>query len=218
MLVFVEREIVTGADEASGGAAPRRQERGRRRIAEILTAAAQVFVRDGYDAATTNAVAKEAGISPGSLYQYFRHKDEIAQALAERFAAGLAELQAEAFDGTDPRRLSLDELVRRVVEPVVAFNVANPAFKTLFARTDPPPGLAAATAPLHASIHERAALLVAARAPHLTADEAQRISVVATQIVRATMPLVAAAEGAERERLAEEARRALVAYLSVALG
>jgi len=210
---------MTSADETPAGArAPRRQARGQRRIEEILGAAAQVFVRDGYDAATTNAVAKEAGISPGSLYQYFRNKDELAHGLAERYAAGLAELQAAAFDGVDPTSLTLEDLVRRVLDPVVAFNVAHPAFKTLFARTDPPPGLAEATAPLDASIHERAARLVAARAPHLGPDDARRVSVVATQLVRATMPLVVAASGDERERMAAEARAALVAYLRTATG
>ncbi|MCK9795893.1 TetR/AcrR family transcriptional regulator [Isoptericola sp. 4D.3] len=213
---------MTSADDRSDadvdGRAPRRQARGQRRIEEILDAAGRVFVREGYDAATTNAVAKEAGISPGSLYQYFRNKDEIAQGLAVRYAAGLAELQRAAFDGVDPQGLSLEDLVRRVIDPVVAFNVAHPAFKTLFARTDPPPGLAEATAPLDASIHERAAALVAARAPQLAPADAARVSVVATQLVRAMMPLVVAASGAERERLAAEARSAVAAYLRVALG
>lgn len=43
----------------------------------ILTAAARVFVEYGYAAGTTNRIAERAGISIGSLYQYFPSKDAI---------------------------------------------------------------------------------------------------------------------------------------------
>ncbi|WP_256967154.1 helix-turn-helix domain-containing protein, partial [Streptomyces caniscabiei] len=47
----------------------RRQARGERRIAQLLEAAASVFTSTGYAAASTNAIAREAGVSPGTLYQ-----------------------------------------------------------------------------------------------------------------------------------------------------
>ena len=80
----------------------RRQARGERRIAQILRAAAEVFARDGYEGATTNAIAREAGVSPGSLYQFFRNKDEVAAALAEYYTTELQAAQARSTDGVDP--------------------------------------------------------------------------------------------------------------------
>ena len=61
-----------------------RQERSRLTVDRILVAAAQVFHEAGYTSATTNDIALEAGISVGSLYQYFPNKDAILVALTQR--------------------------------------------------------------------------------------------------------------------------------------
>lgn len=50
----------------------------------ILSAAAHILDEEGEAAFTTNRVAEKAGVSIGSLYQYFRDKDDILVALAER--------------------------------------------------------------------------------------------------------------------------------------
>ncbi len=53
------------------------------RIEQILTAAQHCFVRDGFAAASIAAICAEARISPGSLYQYFKSKDEIVVAMVD---------------------------------------------------------------------------------------------------------------------------------------
>ena len=50
----------------------------------ILSAAARVLVKHGYDDASTNRIAETAGVSVGSLYQYFPNKEAIVAALIER--------------------------------------------------------------------------------------------------------------------------------------
>jgi AcrR family transcriptional regulator len=60
------------------------QERSRATVEEILSAAAQVFEAHGYAAGTTNRIAERAGVSIGTLYQYFPSKEAIAVALLER--------------------------------------------------------------------------------------------------------------------------------------
>ena len=52
----------------------------------ILTAAAQVLERHGYGQATTDRIAQRAGVSVGSIYQYFANKDEVFERLFEREA------------------------------------------------------------------------------------------------------------------------------------
>lgn len=60
------------------------QARSRETVAAILEAAAHVFERRGYGGFTTNHVASRAGVSIGSIYQYFPHKDALLAALVER--------------------------------------------------------------------------------------------------------------------------------------
>lgn len=55
----------------------------------ILTAAFQLLERDGVKKLTTNHIAARAGVSIGTIYQYFRDKDDILAALAERHSAAI---------------------------------------------------------------------------------------------------------------------------------
>src|SRR5271154_4150665 len=71
-----------------------RQPRSEATVDAILLAAAQVFERHGYAAGTTNRIAERAGVSIGTLYQYFPNKDAILVALArDHLAEGTAALQ-----------------------------------------------------------------------------------------------------------------------------
>jgi len=63
------------------------QKRSRATVDDILSAAAQVFETHGYAAGTTNRIAERAGVSIGTLYQYFPSKESIAVALLERHIA-----------------------------------------------------------------------------------------------------------------------------------
>ena len=95
-----------------------RQARSRATVDYVLEAAAQVFAERGY-AATTNQIAARAGVSVGSLYQYFAGKDALLVALAQRHLDDAqAQLQgALANAPTDPAGL-----VRHVIEVVVELN------------------------------------------------------------------------------------------------
>ncbi|UGT44581.1 TetR/AcrR family transcriptional regulator [Nocardia yamanashiensis] len=67
------------------------QERSRAMVARIIDAGQTVLIAHGYDGASTNRIAAAAGISPGSLYQYFPDKDSIISAVIERYTAGVAD-------------------------------------------------------------------------------------------------------------------------------
>ena len=206
---------MTGKDEVAGGARaqPRRQLRGQQRIELILHAAAAVFARDGYDSATTNAIAAEAGISPGSLYQFFKNKGDIAHALADHYAAQLTALRGEVFTIDSVVDASLPDLVDAVLGPLVAFNLAHPGFKAIFARTDMPVGLREAVAPIQVSIHQSVAQLLGLVLSDRQPDEVARIATVAIQLVRGMVPLITDATGTERDALTAELRSVLLGYL-----
>jgi AcrR family transcriptional regulator len=97
-----------------------RQDRSRDTFEAIVEAAAQVFERHGYAAGTTNRIAERAGVSIGSLYQYFPNKDAIVLELARRHIAQIGEtawpgLQA-LVDYVPPLRDGLTAIVLGTVE------------------------------------------------------------------------------------------------------
>ncbi|MFI7386290.1 TetR/AcrR family transcriptional regulator [Streptomyces sp. NPDC049813] len=63
-----------------------RQERSRATVERILEAGEQILAEYGYEGASTSRMAAAAGLSPGSLYQYFPHKDAIVSAVLERYS------------------------------------------------------------------------------------------------------------------------------------
>ncbi len=75
------------------GIQPRRQPvqaRSRERVKKILDAAVQLLIEDGYDAVKTNAIARRADVSIGSVYQFFPNRFAIFNALAERYREKIA--------------------------------------------------------------------------------------------------------------------------------
>lgn len=198
----------------TAGRPVRRQARGERRIAEILDAALALFAEVGYEAASTNRIAARAGISPGSLYQFFANKEAIAEALSARLAERMAAAHAAAFGGADVADLPLDDLLDRILDPLIAFSLANPGAKALLAGPDAPAQLAVATRPLRETLVGRVATVIGARVPGLPRAERDRAALVAVQIVRAMTGAISAAAGAERPALVGELKRVLKAYLT----
>ncbi|GAB1820112.1 TetR family transcriptional regulator [Herbidospora sp. RD11066] len=192
----------------------RRQARGERRMTEILDAAADAFAELGYEKASTNAIAARAGISPGSLYQFFPSKEAVAKALADRFVTDMRTAQGAAFGGVDVAGIDLDDLLDRVVDPLVAFNLANPGFKALFARPDMPSALAESSQPIQAAMLGQVEQILLARAPGLAKPDRERSARVLVRIFQAMTPLVVAAPEDERPAEIAELKRVLRGYLT----
>lgn len=64
---------------------PPTQERGEKRVADLLAAAEALFASSGYEATTMNAIASLGGSSIGSLYQFFPNKESVGSALLNRY-------------------------------------------------------------------------------------------------------------------------------------
>lgn len=107
-----------------------RQARGRATREAILGAAAQILAKDGEARATTNRIAERAGVSIGSVYQYFADRDQILFAvLAEERAAIRARI-ARDLEGVNAA--GLEETTRRIIGALVeAFRSKRGARKLL---------------------------------------------------------------------------------------
>ena len=95
------------------------QPRAEKTVAALLEAAAQVLERDGLEGFNTNAVARRAGVSIGSLYQYFPGKDALILALMRREGERFYAEAAHALDmptGAEGLRALIAAAVRQQLE------------------------------------------------------------------------------------------------------
>lgn len=87
-----------------------RQCRSQATVDALLTAATQILARVGFEGFTTTAVAERAGVSIGSLYQYYRNSDALLGAVAarelQRFAQEIATSLGSAVPGTRSEAVS----------------------------------------------------------------------------------------------------------------
>ncbi|TIY01434.1 MAG: TetR/AcrR family transcriptional regulator, partial [Mesorhizobium sp.] len=112
----MEGSTVSGSQDGQI-ASPRRapsQQRSRERVERMLAAASALIAEQGSDAMRMGEVAERAGVSIGSLYQFFPDKRAIVWALAERYTAEsqacIAAALAEVSDAEGLRR-AFSELV-----------------------------------------------------------------------------------------------------------
>ncbi|MGJ8536566.1 MAG: TetR/AcrR family transcriptional regulator [Parasphingopyxis sp.] len=101
--------------------APRKvpqQQRAQFTVDCILKAAESIILKSGYDAATTNNIAEVAGVSIGSLYQYFASKEAIAAALVESAVMNATEVLRDCLieNMTKPLDESAREIIRSILE------------------------------------------------------------------------------------------------------
>jgi AcrR family transcriptional regulator len=193
--------------------APRRQERGKKRMAELLRAAGQVFADAGYENATTNAIAARAGVSPGTLYQFFPNKQAIAEELANEYAAKNQALHESVFH-LSAAELPLHDLIDRLVDPFLEFRRNAPGFDTLFVGSVLSRELAERIQALHQQMQQRIAHLIQIRAPHLSAKSVQRAAETAVQIVKGMLPLALNGSANERKVGERELKLVLERYLA----
>ncbi len=118
--------------------APRKkaiQPRAQATVDAILTATARLLVREGYDRASTNRIAEAAGVSIGSLYQYFPSKEALVAALLARHVEEMsAVLQREAALVIDA---PLPVAIEHIVRAMLAAHAINPKLHKVFVEQVP---------------------------------------------------------------------------------
>ncbi len=190
----------------------RRQARGERRMTQLLDAAASVFCTTGYTSASTNAIAREAGVSPGTLYQFFPNKEAIAIELGGRLLQQWRESQGAALVAAN-LDLPLDELLDAVLDPLFEFNYANPAFAVLIHGPDTPGQITEEFETIHDGLLSRIEEIIGGYLPDSPPADLQRITTTTFTIFKAGLDLVLAHEGEERQAYVAEIKTVMFRYL-----
>ncbi len=101
-----------------------KQERSQVTVEAILSATAHILTENGYNQLTTNRVAERAGVSIGSLYQYFPNKEALIFALAEQHANEMVQLAKQHLEGLSDR--TIPEVLRQIIKAALAAHAVNP--------------------------------------------------------------------------------------------
>ncbi|MFI5746738.1 TetR family transcriptional regulator [Streptomyces sp. NPDC051644] len=205
-------------EAAAGATRPRRrQARGEARIAQLLKAAASVFCTTGYTAASTNAIAREAGVSPGTLYQFFPNKEAIAVELGDQLLNRWRETYGAAFL-PDHLTLPLDRMLDAVLDPLIAFNCENPAFTVLMHGSELPGMITQGHDALHMTMLDRVETILGGYLPDTPPARITRIANMIFILFKGGLALIMAHEGDERDAYARELKTVLFRYLEPLVG
>jgi AcrR family transcriptional regulator len=94
------------------------QERSRATVDTLIEATARILVKEGYDRASTNKIALIAGVSIGSLYQYFPSKEALVAAVIDRHTQQLSQVVRDTFLKvvSRPIEIAARELVKAAID------------------------------------------------------------------------------------------------------
>jgi AcrR family transcriptional regulator len=188
------------------------QERGERRVAELLDAAAAVIAETGYEAATMCAIAERAHASIGSLYQFFPNKESITQAVRIHYSRTFDELCIPLM--RQARTMNLEALVGHLTGLTTSFIDGHPAFLALMGA----PASTRAPAAIRRVIRDRFTEMLLLRKPRMSRAKAAQLAAVTLKILKGMNELYAESPPREKRQCIQEFKIVLLAYLNSRLG
>ena len=210
MLAFVSH--VLRSAKAGERAATRRepkQQRSRQTVEAVLEAVQRVLRRHGAESITTNCVAEAAGVSIGSLYQYFPDKQAIFMALHDRHVDGVRHVIERTM--TDCTSASLEEFAGELVERLANVHSEDADLHEIISVAVPGSADGFKSA-LQATFEQ---VISPTKQDRHTIEEAERMLFVLPQMVEALVHGVAhQTQAISRERAKDEAIRTVAVYLN----
>lgn len=189
-----------------------RQARGQQRVETIMSAAVELFAEVGYEAATTNEIARRAHTSIGSLYQFFPNKEAILTALIASFREGVQALFEEALSAPHDTRETLAAVFERLMDRLVMIYAHEPKFRVVFYGFSTSPDFQGAGSTLYEEILARLGGALATGLPELDADARARAALAMLVTTKAMLPYTVNAAGIDAAMTAE-LKRMMTAYV-----
>jgi AcrR family transcriptional regulator len=195
-----------------------RQERSRATVDSVLEATARVLVKHGFDGLTTNLVAETAGVSIGSLYQYFPNKAALVGALIEKHVEDMTSQLLSAL--TRVAQLPVGQAIRSVIELMIRAHAVEPELHRVLTEQVPRVGKMAKLREIDAICHRMVAGLLATRKAELAIEDPDMAAFVLVSAIEAITHRAAlfAPELLRDPRLIDETCAMVRRYLGVADG
>jgi len=191
--------------------------RSRARVAAITSATAELLGEIGYDGLTTNLIAERAGVPVGTLYQFFRDKDDIVAELVARFKERIMGLVHEQLNAETLKR-DRAAFVAALVEGIGRIQEENSAFVCIFSANQTNARFDDLGRELRQTLSRHLDHAFAAAFPTLDAAERRRMLATWADITGAMVSNFDRSIPGERKKLGNELKTVLGAYLDAKLG
>lgn len=200
----------------SNPAKPRKspaQSRSRATVEAILDATAHILLNDGLAATSTNRVAEKAGVSIGSLYQYFPNKNALIGALRRRHAEAM---RATVLQLAGPAASApLPEAVRSFIHAVMQAHRIDPQLHRILAQEAPRTDFADSRGDIDHDLRNVVCALLTSRRDEILPTD---LALAAAMLVRLTDALIHAAVidnmlDASAQAVEDEIVRVVLRYL-----
>lgn len=190
-----------------------RQARSQERVNQILDVAEQMFIADGYNATTTNAIAARAKVPIGSLYQFFPDKSAIVQALAVRYME-LLDRRFKELHAVEMKDLPLSDYVDRIIDATEQFFHDYPGYHAIFMQVQGKiPELEAIEDAADNRLIQDWAVILSQYHPGLEPADYEAIAFMLVKAIGTWLWLSLSQESHFRQRLVAETKRLMLSYL-----
>ena len=196
--------------------APRKRPRQQRSVATvdaILDATARVLCTTGYDRASTNRIALAAGVSVGSLYQYFPSKEALVAALVERHVAQMTSLVKAKLASVALEPLHV--AIRTMIQSMFDAHAVDPRLHKVLIEQVPRVGRLEQVVGVEREVEALVAALLGARRSELRPARIEAVAFVLCNVVEAVTHAAVLAELQPRaiRDVAEELTDMVLRYL-----
>ena len=127
------------------------QERSRATVDALIEATARILVREGFEKASTNRIAEVAGVSVGSLYQYFPSKEALVAAVIDRHNQEIMQIVRAAL--AEVADMPIEKAVRRLVTVAIEAHRIDPKLHRVLAEQIPRTGQLADVEAFNREVH-----------------------------------------------------------------
>jgi AcrR family transcriptional regulator len=187
-----------------------RQARGQRRVEQILRQSEAVFAEVGFEQATTNLIADRAGVSIGSLYQFFESKERILEALAEHYTSITREKMEQRL-GLVVRE-NFESSIFDLLQLLISLQEQRPYFLQCLTSSWLSPVLTRVVEDINVAMTTQVASLLERVGVNAEPDLIQLRAHICVDVIGALLPLAVEAKGRARTQVVNEITALLLGY------